>query len=237
MNDNFSTMNSEIGQANNYAGWIVDVFKPFIGSRLLEIGIGYDNYRPLLPPVETHWAVDIDPSAIQKAEKENPKGNYLCGNISDPAIVGQLHNQLFDTILCINVLEHIEEESDFLSNMMKIMQPNGHLLLFVPAFPGLYCELDRLAGHHRRYTIQSMRHALTDKNGEIIKLHYFNPIGALGWWINTFFSHSNLDSQSINTQVKLFDRYIVPISKVLDKLTKHWVGQSLVCIVKKSSKL
>jgi SAM-dependent methyltransferase len=233
MNDNFSSMSSEIGNANNYASWIVEVFRPHMGGRILEVGVGYGNYKALLPASKKHMFVDIDASAIDNAKSKYPDENFLHGNIAEPETVAKLQSEQFDTVICFNVLEHIEDDSQAIGNMLSILQPGGKLLLFVPAFPALYSEMDRFAGHFRRYTSSSLRQAVAVWSGDIVEMSYFNPIGGLGWWLNKFVSHKSLDDASVNRQIILFDKYVLPFSRILNRVTKSLFGQSLVCVIQK----
>jgi hypothetical protein len=114
--------------------------------------------------------------------------------------------------------------------------PGGHILFFVPAIPFLYNDMDSLVGHYRRYTRKTMRLAVgVSPDYEIILLEYFNPVGGLGWWLNKFIKHNDIDSKNLNAQVKFFDKYMVPISKLLNPLTKSFFGQSLICVIRKNN--
>jgi SAM-dependent methyltransferase len=232
----FSTMSSAIEFANNYNRWIVETFRPYIGNSVLEIGTGQGNFKGYLPPhqwgIQTYVSVDIDAQVIARAQQRDPKGQYVVGDICDRNCLSQLSAFDLDTILCTNVLEHIANDRDALDNMLTLLAPGGRLLLFVPAFPALYSSMDKLAGHCRRYTKQSVR-ARFHPSVRLTRLEYFNPIGGLGWWVNKFMNHDNLDSHGINRQIAFFDRYIVPISKLINPLTKSFFGQSLVCVVQK----
>jgi hypothetical protein len=97
----------------------------------------------------------------------------------------------------------------------------------------LYNDLDRLAGHCRRYTTARLRRILTDQPVEIVKLRYMNPIGGIGWWLNSFTRPGSLDSRSVNAQIRLFDRYAVPISRALDPLFRSFFGQSAICVARR----
>ncbi|MEO5377298.1 MAG: methyltransferase domain-containing protein [Magnetococcus sp. DMHC-6] len=230
-NSNFSSMSTAMANTPHYVAWIISLFRPYIGQRLLEVGIGFGNYKTYLPDLKGYTAIDIDPAAIIHARKNNPDGDYRLGNINDIVLVEQLQNVKFDTLMCINVLEHVEEDQVAFSNMLKIVQ-EGTLLIFVPAFPFLYSDLDRLAGHYRRYTKSSLRRMVSKFNVHIERIEYFNPIGGLGWLANKWIRHQNLNEKSIQTQVQFFDRYIVPLSRLLGILTRHFFGQSLICVIR-----
>ncbi len=227
-------MSSAIGSADNYARWIVDFFKPHIGQTIIEVGAGYGNYKPLMPPSERHTFIDVDAAAIANAKQQYPGEEFIHGSITDPEMVAGLGNEQFDTVICFNVLEHIEADEKAVANMLSILQPGGKLLLFVPAFPALYSDMDRLAGHCRRYTKKTLTKVVGTGQGSITEMSYFNPIGGVGWWVNKFFSHSSLNDAAVNRQIIFFDRYILPLSRLLNGLTKGFFGQSLVCVIEKT---
>ena len=107
------------------------------------------------------------------------------------------------------------------------------MLLFAPAFPALYSDMDTLAGHYRRYTKKSFLQAVPEeKRKNIICLEYFNPIGGLGWYVNKFKKYDSLENESINGQIKFFDKYVLPISRAMNCITKPFFGQSIVGTIK-----
>lgn len=231
--DSFSTMSAAIGDAHNYVAWIVDSFRPFIGTDLLEIGTGFGSYRRQLLHLRRYASIDIDEGAVMRAAATDTAGVYAKGDVSKIDFIAALGGAQFDTVLCANVLEHVEEEGAALDNMLAALRPGGHLLLFVPAHPQLYSDMDRLAGHLRRYTRRSLRAALADRDGTISMLRYFNPIGGLGWWANRLRRYKSLDDRTINRQIEFFDRWVVPASRALDPLTRGFFGQSLMAAVRK----
>ncbi len=229
----FSTMSSAIEFADNYNTWIVQTFLPHIQPRILEIGTGQGNFRRYLPASHQYVSIDIDSQVIQRASQRDPDGKYICADIANAQTLNCLQGIEFDTVLCTNVLEHIESDHQAIKNMLAVLRPGGKLLLFVPAFPALYSSMDKLAGHYRRYTKRSIRRCLAGTNGRVEVLEYFNPIGGIGWWLNKLLNHQDLDSQGVNKQIEIFDKYIVPFSRLLNHFTKPFFGQSLVCVISK----
>jgi SAM-dependent methyltransferase len=229
----FSTMSSAIGEAHNYVAWIVDVFRPHVGKSLLEVGTGFGNYRRQFGSVENYASVDIDQGAVHAAAAVDPAGRYVCADIAGEEFARIITPGSVDTVLCANVLEHIPDERAALSNMMASLADGGHLLLFVPAHPALYGDMDRLAGHLRRYTNATLAQALSGLGGQIVFSRYFNPLGGLGWWANRFRRYESLDDEAINRQIRIFDRFVLPLSRAVDPLTNRIFGQSLIAVVRK----
>ncbi|MCA0450279.1 MAG: class I SAM-dependent methyltransferase [Proteobacteria bacterium] len=229
----FSTMSPAVAEAHNYTAWIVDTFRPFVGQDLLEIGTGFGNYRRHFPQTRTYTSVDIDAVAVAAASAADPSGRYLCADVSAPEFDAIAGLDKYDTVLCANVLEHIPDHRSALKNMVAALTASGHLLLFVPAHQALFGTMDTLAGHLRRYSLNALAELVTECGGRVIHARYFNPIGGIGWWVNRKRPYASLDDAGLNRQIRLFDRYAIPLSRALDPLTRGFFGQSLVLVARK----
>jgi SAM-dependent methyltransferase len=177
--------------------------------------------------------IDIDERSIAAARKRFPNGNFARADILQPGFIAGLLPDKADGIVTINVLEHIEDDSAAVANLVEALKPGGALMISVPALMGLYNDLDRLAGHYRRYRREDLEGILSGLPVKVEKLCYFNPIGVLGWWVNRFRRHESLNSDAVNGQIVLFEKYILPFSRMLDPLTRGFFGQSLICIARR----
>jgi len=231
----FETMAESMEFADNYNGWILNKFGPYIGKSLLEIGTGQGNFKKMLSSkTEFYASIDIDEQVILRARERDPSGAYEVADLAADDFVPKLSKFKTDTIICVNVLEHVPDHKAGLNNMISLLKPGGHLLLFVPSFMHLYNDLDKLAGHLRRYTKKDIAGLIEPGAGATVIINeYFNPVGAFGWWINKFVTHKNINSKNVNSQVLFFDKYVVPFSKILNGLTKNIWGQSLYCVIRK----
>ena len=224
------TFSPAMAEAHNYIGWILSTFVGRIGGRILEVGLGHGSYYPQLRPLGDYTGLDRDPAMIAAARRRFPEGQFLQADIAQPDLSGRIGH--FDSIVCLNVLEHIEDDRSAIAGLSALLNPGGHLCILTPALPLLYGDLDRLAGHHRRYTLGSMRTLLRVAGGEIVLLHYFNGLGGLGWLLNRWMRHRSLAAAGVNRQIALFDRYLVPIARASDRLFRRWFGQSVVCVMR-----
>lgn len=233
-NTGFSTMTSAIEFADNYNNWILEKFSPFIGNSVMEVGTGQGNFKRYLSKYEVDYylSLDIDSDVIRRAKERDPEGNYMIADIAEDNF-NLKFDVKFSTILICNVLEHIKNHKMAINNLLKLLQPNGYLLLFVPALKGLYNDMDKLAGHYRRYKKNDIKCLINVNEYNIVVNEYFNPIGGLGWFINKFINHNDLDSKAINNQVKFFDKKVVPFSKLLNPVTRTFFGQSLLVVIQK----
>jgi 2-polyprenyl-3-methyl-5-hydroxy-6-metoxy-1,4-benzoquinol methylase len=227
------TYSSAIADAQNYMRWLVDNFRPYLGGHILEVGIGHGHYSTLLAECGDYLGIDHDEQSVAEARVAFPGRAFAVCDILDGAKLRAFLPRGPDAIVSINVLEHIEDDRTAIANLVDVLKPGGHLLLSVPAMMMLYNDLDRLAGHCRRYSSEGLKALLSTEPVDILRLCYFNPIGGLGWWANSLKRHQSLNDESVNGQIRFFDRYIVPVSRVLDPLFRPFFGQSVTCIARR----
>lgn len=227
------TYSTAMVSAHRYMRWMVSPFKPYLHGNIVEIGIGHGSYYEVLAPCGAYWGVDIDERAVRAARDRYSNGRFICADILDPRFLAGALPDGADAIVSINVLEHVRDDGTAVTNLVHALKSGGVLMVNVPALPGLYNDLDLLAGHCRRYTVGGFRNLLSGLPMRILKLCYFNPVGGLGWWLNCFRHHDSLNSSAVNRQIAIFDKYVVPFSRILDPLTRQFFGQSLVCIARR----
>lgn len=225
------TYSSAIETAHNYSRWVLEAFTPYMGNSLLEVGLGHGGYRQHFPANINYTGVDIDAAAIKNAKARYPDDRFEVADVSDLKSLRVLSEKGYDSVLCVNVLEHIDNDAAAVSNMLRLLNPGGHLLLFVPAFPVLFSNLDAIGGHFRRYSKNSLKRLATEES-KILVARYFNSLGGVGWWINGHIGHESLNDDAVNTQIRFFDNYLVSIAKKLDIVTRSFFGQSIIMVLK-----
>lgn len=228
------TYTAAIEDSTNYIAWIIASFRGHFGKRLAEVGIGHGGYFPYLPPLQSYVGVDIDAELVERARTRRPGLDYLRADVTTPEFAAEMARREVDTILCVNVLEHIPDDGLAISSLLNALPPGGKLLLFVPALPSLYSHMDRLAGHFRRYTKATLAAVIAPAGGRVLRMTYFNAVGGVGWWANKLVKHQDLNNTAVNAQMRLFDRLLVPVARAVDPLTSSFFGQSLVCVVEKT---
>jgi SAM-dependent methyltransferase len=227
------TFSSAVADARNYVDWIVGTLRPYLGREILEVGFGYGGYYEYLGALGGYRGVDVDPDHVARARARFPDGDFSLSDVCSDEFRTRFPPGSVDTVVCCNVIEHIEDDHRAVVNMANALTPGGHLLILVPALQQLYGELDRLAGHHRRYDKPLMSKACAGVPVDIVELRYFNPIGGLAWWLNRFAKHRTLDDAAVNAQIRIFDRYVLPFSRMVDPLTRGFFGQSLICVARR----
>src|SRR5262249_29380434 len=133
-----------------------------------------------------------------------------------------------------NVFEHVVEDREALRNVRAALVPGAHLCLIVPAHPRLYGYMDSQAGHFRRYTRRSLTQTLTEAGWQVHRTFYINALGGFGWWFNhRFLKPKPLHSRTINSQLVLYDRILVPAARITDCMFRSFFGLSVVAIAQK----
>jgi glycosyltransferase involved in cell wall biosynthesis len=178
-----------------YNRWLVSRFARALGSRILEIGAGFGNItRHLLEPEggrpapELVVASDLDPVAVEFLRgtfRDEPRARVSSFAFPlPPEMREELGRLRIDSIVCCNVLEHIENDEGTLADMLSILQPGGRLALLVPAMQRLYGSLDEQLRHFRRYEREELEAKLRRAGFEVEDLRFLNRPGVFGWWLN-----------------------------------------------------
>ncbi len=226
-------MSSALPEAVEYHQWFYDVSKPFLGRNILDIGSGVGNHLPFFNGRKL-TCLDASPESVANLEAEfgAPDREFIVGDICDPNVIGQLSAKQIDTATCYNVLEHIEDHETALRNVRQILEPaKGKLILVVPAHEFLYGEMDHLAGHYRRFSKRQLDAVLQQCGFRVVHSRYMNAIGAVGWFVNgRVFKPKHLSTPSLNTQLVLFSRLLVPGIRLVESVLAPPFGQSLMAV-------
>jgi SAM-dependent methyltransferase len=223
------TMSSALPDAVNYHRWILDLIQPNLDGRVLEVGFGYGQYtREMARVVDDLVAVDLDPECLTLSGSLPGNVRLLLADVSADEFPDRVGRSRYHTAVCLNVLEHIEDDVRALRLLGEALRPDGRLLLLVPAHRRLYGPMDRLAGHYRRYSRGVLRGRFQAAGLAVRAMRYINPLGGLGWWANARFGRpGSLSDPSVNRQILWFDRYVQPLSRFLSPLSAGFFGQSL----------
>ena len=203
-----------------------DRLRRWVGRRVLEIGSGIGNLSAFLVDSERLVLTDTREEYLDRLRTRFAKQpNIAVARLYLPNELGALAGQRFDTIICLNVLEHVDDDIAALQAMRRLLAPAGRLILLVPALPALYGTMDKALGHHRRYQRGSLTSLLDATGFKVAHVEYFNLAGVPGWW----FAGKVLRRRMIPAaSLKLYDA-LVPLFK-LERLLPWRVGQSLIAI-------
>jgi SAM-dependent methyltransferase len=217
--------------ANNYYRWIADRFAPYLSGTVVEVGAGLGTFsqRVLeLDSVAKLIAIEPDRSAYQALVSR------FSGNPRFEARLGFLESQHLppvNSLIAINVLEHIGQDREFLTSAAKVVDHGGHLLVFAPAVPAIFGSLDVSFGHHRRYTCGSLREKIETAGWKVVRIAYSNLPGIAAW----FLLGRILSNRTISAwQIRVYDRLVIPWLSRIESIKPPPVGQSLVAVAQRA---
>src|SRR5512133_3715290 len=173
-----------LARAPRFNAWMADTIRPLCGQRILEIGSGTGNLTRHLVPRDRYVASDINPLYVATLGSLAPDRPYLDVQLTDVTRRETFPTADFDTVICLNVLEHVDDDQGSLENIRSVLRPGGHALVLVPRGPGLLGTLDEVLGHRRRYTPESLRAVAEAAGFDVKELHTFNRVGTPAWWLN-----------------------------------------------------
>ncbi len=223
-----------ISKADKFNYWMYETIAPYCTGAVLEIGSGTgnisqffvrenatiflsdirDNYRTILKEkfnIESTNILNIDIAEVDFEKKYSE-------------LVGT-----FDSIFCLNVVEHIENDDLAIKNMTLLLKPGGTLAVLVPAYQALFNGFDVTLEHFRRYNKKSLVQLLS-KHGVVQQSFYFNAVGILGWWTSgQLFKNKTIPEG----EMKLYN-FFVPLIRIIDKMLFRKIGLSVVGVLRKS---
>jgi len=174
-----------IARAPRFNAWMADTIRPLCGTRVLEIGSGTGGLTRSLVPRHRYVASDVNPlylHVLRNLEKERP---YLTARFCDVTDVASFpRDEQFDTVICLNVVEHVDDDRAALANIRSVLAPAGRALVLVPHGEDLYGTLDEVLGHKRRYSEASLRGLAAAAGFGVKEILRFNRIGTPAWWLN-----------------------------------------------------
>jgi SAM-dependent methyltransferase len=218
--------------AVNYRRAIVREFGPWLHGSVLEVGAGVGLMTQFLldvPTVERLVAVEPEPAYGGALRALLPEAHVVVGTIDDVP-----QNEAWNTIVNINVLEHIRDDIGELAAYRERLTPEGGTLcLFVPARKEIFAPIDRDFGHIRRYEQSELGEKLEGVGFSIERLEYFNVLGYLLWWM----SFCVLRRRSFDKRgLQLFDRFVFPLLRGIERRTgPPPIGQSLIAVARVTS--
>jgi glycosyltransferase involved in cell wall biosynthesis len=218
-----------VRRAKGFNRWMLAQFASRIGRRVMEAGCGIGNFTELLLDRERLVCVDTDPLYVRIigwrfGHLSNVRVKQV--DLADPDIQLTFTEERLDTVICLNVLEHIADDEAVLKGYARILAPGGRVVILVPAHPSLYSACDKALGHLRRYTQREITDKLQRTGFEIETAMEFNRLGTIGWWFNKLRGRSELSPREM-----LAFELLLPFAKLLEPL-RLWPGLSLIVVAR-----
>ncbi|MGA2214131.1 MAG: glycosyltransferase [Bryobacteraceae bacterium] len=214
-----------------YLSWLAREIRPHIGNEVLEIGAGIGNITArLMGKRALYVAGEKDPLHLHALHNRFLRTPNVIVRRLDPEIPEDLEGlePRFDTVLCLNVLEYLEDPGRALASLRTVLKPNGVVVILVPNGPGLFGTLDRRLGHKRRYSSEEARRLLERQGFDVEHIYSFNKAGAPPWKIYG----KALKAKDINKAVlKVFDK-TVWLWRRIDRFMP-WPGLTLIVVARK----
>lgn len=228
-------MSPAMRQMEAYPRYLFKRLSWALGRRVLEVGVGYGTYTAFLREAGKEvLATDIDPErllAVAERFAGDPLVHTARIDLNDRASIRAHRAYQADSVICLNVLEHVRDDVTALGAIRQSVAAGAALGLIVPAHPWLFGRMDAEAGHFRRYTRTSLRDVLGRGGWAIERIRYINLIGAAGWWYhNRLRKSAGLDDAAVNRQMQGADRWLPRLAQLTDPLFGRIAGLSLLAI-------
>ena len=209
---------------------MLSTFEKYVGRRVLEAGCGIGNFTELLLDRDRLVCVDLDPFYVEMIQRryghlENLHVHRV--DLTREEDYQDIRWENIDTVICLNVVEHIQADRTVLKRYFDTLIPGGHAVVLVPAHPALYSVCDKVLGHFRRYTRAELSQKMKDAGIEIISVREFNRLGVFGWLINKWMKKGELNPR----QMWLYE-LLLPLAKLMD-FVRVGPGLSVIAIGRK----
>ena len=213
----------------NYRAYQYELISKHCGPSVLEVGAGLGEFASQFSGLDRHVVTDVDPDAVAlMAERFADRPEVEARQLDLAHGPFDVHPPV-STVVAINVLEHIEEDSDALRSLATIVEPGGTIVLFVPGYQQLYGDFDRRVGHVRRYTPDTLRAAIAGAGltPELVKP--VNLLGGIAWWLTVRRGGVGTPKPSL---IRVYDKVVVPTTRFVESRVTPPFGQSVLGVAR-----
>lgn len=219
-----------MSRLRRYNRWIWDRIREHVGQRVLEVGAGAGTMTRFLYGRDIVVATDVESTyldILRNSFYRRPGIRVEKFDLdSDESL--RLAHYKFDTIICLNVLEHVYDDLGALKRMHELLVPGGRAVIYVPAGRSLYGTLDKTVGHYRRYNERELRSKMEDAGFVVEDSGYQNQFGTIGWFVNArIFRREHMPA----AQSWIFDM-MVPVLRAIES-KKPSFGLSAIAVGRK----
>lgn len=223
--------------ALNYHRWILELFAPYLGSRLVEVGAGTGSFSELILESRPESLTLVEPSCEMYAILEERARVWAAGADVEArrGVFAAVAEEVCirrrpDSVIYVNVLEHVSDDEAELRAVNRTLGRGGRVFIFVPAFKWLYGGFDRRVAHLRRYTRPELERKCAAAGFKVIKSVYFDFPGIVPWWVKYCLLKSDEMESGL---VRLYDRCIVPFIKVVERIVPPPLGKNILLVAEK----
>ena len=196
--------------------WQLEPMANHLGSRVLEAGAGTGNLTRHLLAKQRLVAVEIDPvytSALNRRWGRLENFSVVEADLEDPALYESLVEERFDSVLCVNVLEHLDRPDTAVAGFARVLRTGGNAAILVPAHQWLFSDVDRAIEHRRRFEETELRTLLENAGLQVMSLIAFNRFGVVGWLFNKWTGKTTIRSW----QTRVFSM-LLPAARMVERV-------------------
>jgi SAM-dependent methyltransferase len=219
------------GDKPRYRRYQYELIAPYCGRSILEVGAGLGEFAEQFHDLDRLVLTDVDPAAVAVMARRfagRPEVEVSQLELGKPPGL----TRPVASVVAINVLEHIDDDTGALRSLATAVEVGGSLVLWVPGYQQLYGEFDRRVGHVRRYTPRSLARVVRQAGLDVELVKPVNLLGGVAWWLTV--RRGGVSSPDPR-MVAVFDRFVVPVSKALERVVRVPFGQSVLCVARKRS--
>jgi SAM-dependent methyltransferase len=215
--------------AKNYSGWIQELIAPHINGRILEVGAGRGTYSTFF--ADRGHLTALEPSAAHCEVLRERLHDYPSAVVINAQLDGTAAPGSYDTVVCLNVLEHIADDHRALNDIYEALAPGGKIILWVPAFEALYSSFDRQIGHFRRYRRNELQALIHNVGFQQVAARYTNLPGFFAWWMVVKMLRIKPTAGRLSA---IYDRWFIPVIRRVERFARPPLGQSLLVVAQRS---
>ncbi|MFV2178315.1 class I SAM-dependent methyltransferase [Actinomadura sp. LOL_016] len=216
-------------EARNYRKYEYDTVAPHVGRSMLEVGSGLGHFSEQFAGRLDYLVVsDNDPYCVGEL-RERYEGNDDV-EVIDLALPAEIEiRQKVDTVVMMNVLEHIKDDVQALRDLAAVTLPGGRIVIWVPGYMQLYGDFDRKVGHVTRYTPATLGKSVREAGLVPEVLKPINFLGGIAWWFAVRRGGAGYPDPKL---VKIYDRTVVPFTRTIERFVKPPFGQTVLCVAR-----
>jgi SAM-dependent methyltransferase len=215
-----------------YRRYQFDLISPHCGRSVLEVGAGLGEFATQFRSLQRLVLTDVDPGAVEMMSRtfvDRPEVEVRQFDIGAKLDLGKP----VESVVAINVLEHIADDAGALRSLAGLVEPGGSIVLWVPGYQQLYGEFDRKVGHVRRYTPATLADAVRRAGLGVELVKPVNLLGGIAWWLAVRKGGAGAPNPRL---VAVYDRFVVPVTRAIERVVRPPFGQSVLCVARKPAK-
>ncbi len=216
-------------RAKNYSAWILELIAPHVSGRILEVGAGRGTYSTYF--AEHGHLTALEPSRARSAVLRERLKNHPSATVITAQLDGTCAPGSYDTVVLLNVLEHIPDDRQALGDIYEALAPGGKVVVWVPAFEALYGKFDQRIGHYRRYRRNELLALVHNVGFQQVTVKYTNMPGFFVWWLVVRVLGR---APTAGRLASIYDRFFVPVIRRVERLVRPPIGQSLLVVAQRS---